>query len=67
VNWDELVMGWSVGDVTSTEGASGSVIVKEFFSDFPEDLEMTVKLEQRRSQRLSLNVSKVRVVAGPDL
>jgi hypothetical protein len=53
VNWDELAMGWSVGDVTSTEGASGSVIVKEFFSDFPEDLEMTVKLEQRRSQRLS--------------
>jgi hypothetical protein len=43
VNWDELNLCWSLGNEAGPDGASGTVGIKEYFSDFPEDLEMKVK------------------------
>ena len=43
VNWDELNLCWSLSDEAGPGGAGGTVAIKEFFSDFPEDLEMKVK------------------------
>jgi hypothetical protein len=57
VNWDELNLCWSLGDEAGPGGAGGTVGIKDFFSDFPEDLEMKVHLQLKL---LSIEQSKAR-------
>mmetsp|Transcript_23853 Transcript_23853/g.37313 ORF Transcript_23853/g.37313 Transcript_23853/m.37313 type:complete len:161 (-) Transcript_23853:230-712(-) len=62
VNWDEVTIGWQ----DEKSGAAGKVRMKEFFSEFPEDIEIEVTVssegngstggkEQLRSQVMALH------------
>ena len=42
MNWDELQVNWCLGEAEGPSGASGTVTIKEFFSDFPNDMELKV-------------------------
>ena len=44
MNWDEVTVCWSVGEQVGSESAGGTVTISDFFSDFPDDLEMKVSV-----------------------
>mmetsp|Transcript_41930 Transcript_41930/g.132195 ORF Transcript_41930/g.132195 Transcript_41930/m.132195 type:complete len:241 (-) Transcript_41930:120-842(-) len=41
VNWDDVVLDWQLRDYPD---ANGSLTIRDFFSDFPEDMEMLVSV-----------------------
>eukprot|EP00960_Hanusia_phi_P038931 753664-Hanusia_phi.AAC.1 len=48
VNWDDVVLDWQVRDYPA---ANGSLTIRDFFSDFPEDMEMVVTVRSHGDGR----------------